>query len=139
MLHPQEMSLKLGDKELVFSPLTYRDWEDFSTACQYEPYNRLKNLGASQAELDKALDHCMTKEPTQQKLDAFATSLAGQRELIYLSLRKRQPDLTRIAVSEMFTLKDGETIKRIAEFIQKTSLPDVETGVKNGAGVEAGR
>lgn len=127
-MHPQELAIKIGSNEYIFSPISLSDAEKLSTACQFHGYNQAKQIGLSQGELNAVLRQCVEFTPSIEQLDNFSATPAGVIETVYLSLVKRQPTITRDQVRDILTLAKAQTdtIASIQLFLQKAGQPDSE-------------
>lgn len=127
-MHQPELSIKVGEREYIFSPLNLNDAEKLTTACKFYGYHCAKNAGLTQDELDKALNRCVEYSPTEDQIQNFLSVPAGQVETLFLSLIKKQPEFTRAAVKDMMAIMTMDTAVSIMTFLQKAGHPDPETG-----------
>ena len=139
------INVQLEGRNVELRPLTLGDFGDFALWCQFRPYNRAKAAGGQPDDLRELWKECTTTEVDFES-ETFAKGMMthdGIIELLYLSAKHKQPDITRdffksLSIKTLVELQDSiAAISRLgvaddqipatneAEAVKKNSSPNM--------------
>ena len=108
-----EESFKFNDKVYILSPLnTLGDLKEIIWTFQHAKYLELKEHAneVPQEALIKTWRECEKIKLTEEEIEAKSESLFSMIYLLFLSLKKKYPELTKVEVANILTQQNNKEI-----------------------------
>lgn len=117
------VTLTVGGEKYSFSPLTLDDFAEFEAWLKSEKLDRaLKALG-DKATSDERVQvvTMMTDEVSQLEVAKASGSMRGTRQMLWYSLRKSHPDMTREEAAALVNLDNLAEMTALVDQLGSTS------------------